>query len=198
MDCTEIDRLVASCVSPERLLHCRSTAIQARWLLNRYPHRGADPEDGYAVGLWHDMAREWLAADLFRYCTLHGIHMEPEEREHPMLLHGAVAASLLPETVPQASEEWMAAVRWHTLGSRDMGVLGAALYIADYLEPSRTHLTREERERLLESSSLEAICLQVLGRHAAHLGAKSMPVAGTTRSLGEFLRGGGRFCCAER
>ena len=32
-------------------------------------------------------------------------------------------------------KKWQDAIRWHTLGSVKMGVLGAALYIADYIEP---------------------------------------------------------------
>lgn len=188
MNCTELDQYVATQVSQKRLAHCRSTARQTQSLLNRF---ASDmPKDaGWAVGIWHDVARQWSDGDLLAYCIKHRIDMEHEEQECPMLLHGAVAAHLLPcDHTP-----WKVAIRWHTIGSERMGVLGAALYIADYLEPLRTHLTREERLYILGLDSLERMCLAIIDTHRGYLARKGKRMARSTEWLEQFLQLGRRF-----
>lgn len=55
--------------------------------------------------------------------------------------HGPAAATLLRrEGVNDA--ELLQAIRWHTLGSRKFGLLGKALYAADFLEPNRSERRR--------------------------------------------------------
>lgn len=191
MDYTEIERYVASRVSARRLVHCRCTAVQTQWLIERYAYTAADIQAALCIGLWHDIARQWGAQELLNYCLEHGIALEHEEEKQPMLLHGAVAASLLGEHVPQATQAWKAAIRWHTLGSTAMGRLGAALYIADYLEPSRTHLTLTQREMLLEHPSLEAICLAIIERKEEYLQSKGISLAHSSLQLRDYLRNGG-------
>ena len=193
MDYTTIDALISSTLSPKRLIHSKSTAQQARDLLVRFSKDPHEIDAGFAVGLWHDFAREWSDDALLSYCLGHKLSMEPEELAHPMLLHGLVASCLLSDQVAGVEPSWNLAVRWHTLGSRFMGTLGAALYIADYLEPTRSHLSPGERTRLLESGSLEAMCLLIVINHECHLGEKGIPMARSTVGLKEFLLNGGRF-----
>ena len=147
----------------------------------------------FAVGLWHDFAREWSDDALLSYCLSHKLAMEPEELAQPMLLHGLAASCLLSDRVPETKSSWMLAVRWHTLGSRDMGTLGAALYIADYLEPMRTHLDLEERTAILTMPSLEAMCLQIIINQEGFLSGKGLTTARSTADLKEFLLTGGCF-----
>ncbi len=59
--------------------------------------------------------------------------------------HGPAAAILLRrEGLDDA--ELLRAVRWHTLGSRKFGLLGKALYAADFLEPGRPARSRWRAE----------------------------------------------------
>ncbi|PKL12329.1 MAG: hypothetical protein CVV52_10530 [Spirochaetae bacterium HGW-Spirochaetae-8] len=193
MDYTPIETLVSSTLSPKRLIHSRSTAQQTRDLLVRFSKDTVEIDAGFAVGLWHDIAREWSDDALLSYCLSHKLPMEPEELARPMLLHGLVASCMLSYLMGETEPSWNLAVRWHTLGSRLMGTLGAALYIADYLEPTRSHLSPGERDHLLESESLEAMCLSIVINHEHHLDAKGMTLARSTIGLKEFLLAGGRF-----
>jgi HD superfamily phosphohydrolase YqeK len=193
MDYTPIEVIVNSTLSPKRLRHSKSTAAQARELMTRFSTDPHEIDSAFAVGLWHDMAREWSDDALLSYCLYHKLAMEPEELAQPMLLHGLVASALLPDTMAESSPSWNLAVRWHTLGSRTMGILGAVLYIADFLEPTRTHLDAGERKALLESHTLEEMCIRILCNQDCFLRGKGIPTAHTTSSLMEFLLAGGRF-----
>jgi predicted HD superfamily hydrolase involved in NAD metabolism len=193
MDYISIEAIISSTLSQKRVLHSRSTAQQAKEVIARFFPDTEDSQAAFTVGLWHDRAREWDEDALLSYCLSHKLSMEPEELDQPMLLHGLVASSLLLGEIPDAKPSWLLAVRWHTLGSSTMGVLGAAVYIADYLEPLRTHLDQMERIRLLQSDSLETMCLRIIIDQEYYFGKKCIPIARSTMGLKKFLLAGGRF-----
>lgn len=190
---THIDQYVVTHTSARRYAHCVSTAKETGMLLERYAPSYQDPVGTHVIGVWHDVAREWSDEDLLLYCLKHAIPMELEEQRFPMLLHGAVAADLLSHRYPDVPMSWKSAIRWHTIGSCDMGVLGAALFAADYMEPLRRHLVPGEREMLLESRSLEDLCRTIVDKHLRHLLEKGKTSALSTRRLETFLAEGGRF-----
>ena len=192
MDYIELDQYVSKHVCEKRLAHCRSTALQAEELLTRF-EPSLEGTAGRVAGLWHDVAREWTEPQLLDYCLSNSVHMEPEEMRHPMLLHGAVGAHLLLSFVPGTKDSLCTAIRWHTLGSPDMGFLGAVLFVADYLEPLRTYLDEDTRKALLDKDSLEEICLEVAQLQLLHIRQGGKPPAGSTLALAEFLQKGGSF-----
>lgn len=191
MNCIKLEQYIANHVSKNRTAHLYSTAQQTQSLVARYIPT-ITPQTGYVVGLWHDATREWKTSDLLDFSLLHNIAMEAEEREYPLLLHGPVAAYLLPQlvAVPLACQT---AIRWHTLGSPAMGALGAALYIADYIEPLRSYLNQNQRDAFLAFDSLEEICLAIVLQHQKYLDQRGMILASSTKTLLEFLLNGEAF-----
>ena len=193
MDCIEIERQVASQVTLQRFNHCKSTAMQALELLKRYQAPFSLKPGALVAGLWHDIAREWPDEDLLSFSLSHALSAQTIEIDQPMLLHGAVAAALLPSFYLQANKETLLAIRWHTLGSPDMGLLGAVLYISDYLEPLRTHITPAERADLLKKPSIAQLCLSVAQKHLSHIRERDKTPAESTISLIAYLEDGGQF-----
>lgn len=193
MDSTKIEHYVVTHTSSRRYAHCLSTAKETQELLRLYAPSFSDDEGAYITGLWHDVAREWSDIELFQYCLKHAVTMEDEEYLHPMLLHGPVAAHLLSFRYAQVPDIWKTAIRWHTIGSKTMGVLGAALFVADYMEPLRSHIQPEERTSLLQSETLEQLCACVVQRHLSHLEKRGKASALSTRELATFLGSGGVF-----
>ena len=193
MDFTEIKQYVFTHTSARRYAHCLSTAKETQRLMQRYASQCYDPDSAYMVGLWHDVTRDWSDENLLLYCIKHNIAMEAEEYRHPMLLHGAVAAHVLTHYRTNVPECWTLAIRWHTIGSVTMGILGAALFVADYLEPLRTHLAPGEYQTLWCNDTLEEICLAVVQKHLAHLQERGKSSAGTTIELATYLGEGGVF-----
>mgnify|MGYP001107947620 CR=1 FL=1 len=193
MDYTHIEEYVASQVSKRRYNHCISTASEAQMLLERYKPYLELSDDAYLAGLWHDSCREWQDVALLAYCDQHELAFSCLERRFPMLLHGLVASETIRAYVPQVSTAVCLAIRWHTLGSKDMGVLGAAIYAADYMEPLRAHLGKGEREELLCSDTLESLCLAIITRHLDHVSRRDKKPAESTLDLADFLVKGGQF-----
>ncbi len=189
MSCTEVEQYVKSKVKPKRFLHCVSVAETAVYLNSRFTV-GLDKDDCYKCGMFHDVARNWEAGDLLLYTKEHSIQLEKEEVHHPLLLHAPVGANIVKEL---GFESYEKAIRWHTLGSKDMGKLGLIIYLADYLEPRRGFLTDSQRVAYNKMESLEIICLNVLKQMKHHFKDNAFSFATSTQTLYDYLKEGGTF-----
>lgn len=189
MSCTEVEQYIKERVNQKRYLHCISVAETAVYLNSRFGG-GLDRDDCYKCGLLHDIARNWGSGDLLLYTKKHHIKLEKEEVHHPLLLHAPVGASLVKE---MGFESYETAIRWHTLGSKDMGRLGLIIYLADYLEPRRTFLTDSQRVAYNKMESLEMICLNVLKQMKHHFKDNALSFATSTKTLYDYLKDGGTF-----
>jgi predicted HD superfamily hydrolase involved in NAD metabolism len=191
----EIIAKLRQTLSKERLEHCIGTSEYALFLANRYTPKFLEShkEDIMNAALFHDMCREWKESSLVEFISLHSIEVEEEEINYPVLLHAPVAAYKMNESELLNKEYMKRAVRWHTLGSKEMGILGALLYCSDYMEPKRPYLREEKREKLLHSTSLEELTLWVINTHMEHMKESNRKVATSTHTLLGYLKEGGIF-----
>jgi len=187
---TVLERDVRSLMSERRFLHSLGTAQTCVDLCERY-HENLEADECYRCGLLHDIAREWPDAKLQEYAREHHLSLESEEKLIPMLLHGPVAADILAHK--GYDHTLCIAVRYHTLGSPAMGRLGLILFIADYIEPGRTHLSGGQRDLLLEKGSLEEVCCSLLSMQDAYFESKGKHPAFSSLSLKRFIEEGGRL-----
>lgn len=94
----------------------------------------------------------------------------------PALLHGPAAARKL-AAEGENDTALLLAVRYHTLGHRDLDDLGRALYLADFLEPGRDFAVEWRgvlRERMPEER--QAVLREVVNARVAHLERRGLPV----------------------
>lgn len=190
MDYTSLCKVVSSMEKESRYIHSEGVAYVASTLLDRFIN---DPVPGLYTGIFHDAYRYMDGPELLKISEEGGVDISPEERANPMLLHGAVAALRFPSVAGECPSSWLTAIRHHTLGSVDMGIIGAALYIADYTEPGRKHITNEERTRIYTKRTLEEMVLAILYREKQYAEEISRPMAGRSIALAAFLEEGGRF-----
>ena len=118
-----------ACVGDKRRAHiARVTALLDDWARALKLPR-TDRIDWHDAGRLHDALRDAPESVLRSLAgDLPGFTLE--------MLHGPAAAERLiadGETRPQLLD----AIRYHTVGSPAWGMLGRALYMADYLEPGR-------------------------------------------------------------
>ncbi len=192
MDYTELINKIKSLLSEKRYNHSYSTALQTKVLTNRfYPSCNANYP--YIVGLYHDIARSWSDEKLLEYVKTNSLKAETEELEHPQLLHALVAADMITKEDKTVSNEVVKAIRWHSLGSVEMGKLGAILYVSDYLEPLRQHLSESKRASLLKTETLEKLVLAVIEQSQLYLAKNNLTTAKSTLKLKEYLLNGGVF-----
>ena len=107
-----------------------------------------------AAGYLHDALRDAEPSDLRPWVpNAEGL---PDE-----LLHGLAAAEHL-RSEGVEDDELLSAIAYHTVGDEAFGVLGRALYAADFLDPGRTFLTELRADmRAREGSELDAIVREV-------------------------------------
>jgi len=171
-----------STLSPERLIHSIHTAALCRELAHRF---GLDPQKGYWIGLLHDAARELPPDELVKRTLSMGIQPDPVERENPVLLHGLVSAEIARFRFGIEEDELLEAIRHHTLGKPGLGPYGKVLYVADYIEPSRTFVDEAFRSRVL-SLPLDEMLLEILEAERKH----RKNLAPITQEMYDELKGG--------
>ena len=92
-----------------------------------------------AAALLHDVTKELSVQEQTVLCHAYGIPVGEEDLLAPKTLHARTAAAQIPVEYPAfADPVVISAVRWHTTGHADMTLTEDLLYLADYIDASRT------------------------------------------------------------
>ena len=128
---------IRSSMSEKRFRHTAEVEQMAIRLGELYaPHkipmlRGA--------ALLHDLTKEYRKDHHLMICAQKNIPLTKEDVHAPKTLHARTAEALIPDRFPAfASEELLSCVRWHTTGRRGMTLCEKLIYLADYIDLSRT------------------------------------------------------------
>ena len=135
---------VYAMLKPSRIPHVAGCEKAAAALAERW---GVDPDTAAEAAILHDMTKRLSAQEQYAFCREQGIELDGCERQSPQLLHartGAREARLL----FGASDEICEAIRWHTTGKPDMGLLEKILYLADVIEENRSYQGVDELRKL--------------------------------------------------
>ena len=128
---------VASGMSQKRFRHTAEVEKMAAYLGGLYA-----PEKVTllrAAALLHDVTKEYSTDMHLKICAERDIELERDALYAPKTLHARTAAALIPERYPQfADGEIISCVRWHTTGRAGMTLTEKLIYLADYIDMSRT------------------------------------------------------------
>lgn len=149
-------------VSPERRAHVeRVSELMGDWAAER----SLDEETAgrwRAAGLLHDVLRDADPEEL-------RCRVPPGLADLPgLVLHGPAGAERLRlEGVDDGA--FLRAVAYHTLGHPDFGVLGRALYAADFLEPGRAFRDGWRAElRARARGALDPVVREIVAARITH------------------------------
>ncbi|MFI5280519.1 MAG: HD domain-containing protein [Gemmatimonadales bacterium] len=106
-------------------------------------------------------------------------HVGEDARLPPKVWHGPAAAALAARD-GETDEGVLSAVRWHTLGWRGWDEVGKALYLADYLEPGRTHDADRSALAGRVPHEFDAVLREVAARRMGWLLKSGRPIARQT------------------
>ncbi len=190
VDYTELEQFVKNRLPEKRYIHSLGVVEMSIALADRF---GLSVSDSASIGIFHDAYRYDCDETTPQFCRLHGLEVFPEEEKDPMLLHGALAAIHFDEVNGDVPDFWKVAVRHHTLGHKEMGRYGAVLYISDYAEKGRKHLSEAERELILSQSSLEKMVMLIMDMQRSYFVRKGIKEADVSIKLYTFLSEGGVF-----
>ena len=92
-----------------------------------------------AAALLHDITKRLDLEKQLQYFAKFDIIIGKFDMMSPKTFHARTAAALIPQDFPDfADPEVISGVRWHTTGHCDMTVFEAIVYLADYIEETRT------------------------------------------------------------
>lgn len=133
----ELRAEVADSMSPKRFRHTvaveamieRLCALFCPELTNRLR----------AAALLHDVTKELNTEAQIALCKELGLTVTEIDRASPKTLHARTAAASIPVRYPAFDDPIIvSAVRWHTTGHRGMTLPEKLLYLADYIDDSRS------------------------------------------------------------
>lgn len=136
-DLENLRERVTADMSPKRARHTLAVEQMAARLAALYC---PDKEPVLRVAaLLHDVTKEWPTERHVQFLAEHNISVTPLDVAAPKTLHARTAALLIPEQYAEyASDEVISAVRWHTTGREGMTLPEQIIYLADYIDDSRT------------------------------------------------------------
>ena len=92
-----------------------------------------------AAALLHDITKEYSTEQHRAVCTEYDIEVSELTASAPKTFHAITAAALIPKLYPDfADAEIIDCVRWHTTARANMSILEAIVYLADYIDMSRS------------------------------------------------------------
>jgi predicted HD superfamily hydrolase involved in NAD metabolism len=136
LDIPRYKALLRERLPEKRLLHTLSVAQQAL-LIGQVA--GLDPAELETAGLLHDICRTLDNTAMLQRAMEYEIPLNDFTIDHPMLLHGPVAAEYCRRALGVENDAIYQAIYWHTTGCPHLGRLGQALYMADFSEPLRSY-----------------------------------------------------------
>ena len=156
-------RQVSDGMSERRFVHTAEVEKMAAYLGSIY-----EPDKIpllRAAALLHDVTKEYPQETQIELCREYGVELEADAYFAPKTLHARTAAAIIPEKFPDfADAEIISCVRYHTTGRADMTLSEKLIYLADYIDMSRTfedcvklrnYFLGAEPEKLSESERLE-------------------------------------------
>lgn len=154
----QIKEYIKEDLKRKRYEHVRRVARLSKKLAMHY---GVDPEKAVIAGLAHDIARLWPEQKLLNYIDEKQYEITPLEKKHPFMLHGLAAGLFLQSHWDIQDQDIFNAVRFHTTGRKGMSPLEKIIFLADYLEPGRKHIS-SELKNLWKTEELDDILLIIL------------------------------------
>lgn len=130
-------RIRTSGLTPRRLGHVLAVRDMVARLAELYC-----PEDSLwlqAAALLHDITKELSLEEQIALCERYHLPRTRGDSLAPKCFHAVTAAALIPDEYPAyADPRVVAAVRWHTTGRAGMTLGEKLVYLADYIDESRS------------------------------------------------------------
>ena len=160
--------------TPHRFEHTLGVALTAAMLGRIY---GADPEKCEVAGLLHDCAKCYSDQELIILCGNNSIHLSEAVFRSPQLLHSIYGPFEAKDRYHIEDPEILDAIRYHTTGKPEMGMLSQIIFVSDYIEPHRDqalHLNELRREAFTD---LDRCTYRILDDTISYLTNKGTEVA---------------------
>ena len=161
-------------------LRCANCAVELAELYK------ADQDKAWLAGLTHDVSRGQDQNIIKEWALLDKGFLTDYEKKYFNVLHSYASAWYLRNELKVDDDAILNAVRFHTTGSPCMDDLAKVVFVADYLEPGREHMKKQDLDLLL-TLPLDRLVLTVLEATRHYLDKENIPLAPESRELYQKL-----------
>lgn len=147
MDIESMREKLKKILNPARYDHSIGVQYTAENLAKIH---GADIQKASIAGLLHDCAKHIPADKAIKMCNDLSISLSEADMYSTALLHAPLGAELIKSEFGVYDEEISSAIKYHTVGRKNMTTLEKIIYLADMIEPSRSFSGVEDMRTLAE------------------------------------------------
>lgn len=169
LELSELRCVALSMLSPKRVPHVLGTEETAAKLAVRW---GVDEDTARRAALLHDCTKLFFREQHLALCRQYNREVDAVELQEEQLLHAKTGA-IIAQKVFGAGDDIYQAILYHTTGKANMTTLQKIIYLADYIEPTRS---------FCDLTALRALAMEDLD--AAMLTAFTMAVDNLERKGG--------------
>lgn len=131
---------VASVLSAKRMKHVLAVEDMAYRLGVLYFHDEESLLLLRSAALLHDVTKELSDEEQLAILESHSVKPLPEDLASMPTIHALTAALVIPERFPEfADQRVIDAVRYHTTGREGMSTFEKLIFLADYIDDTRTY-----------------------------------------------------------
>lgn len=178
----EIKDKLKNCLTDERYVHSIGVMEKAMELAGRF---ALDIEKAQVAGLLHDCAKCLSKDELLKYNS----YFQECEELSAKTWHAPVGSIIAKRDYGVDDDEILSAIRWHTIGKKDMTDFEKIIFIADKIETR----TRDEKYRikiekaLNKTNSLDNALLKSFKLTIKSLLKRKLPICYQTIDVYNYL-----------
>lgn len=173
-----------SMLKDTRVRHVAGCEYEAVKLARRW---GANEDDAREAGILHDVTKKLNLEAQLILCNKYDIITDAAEAADAKLLHSKTGAALARDMF-SVSDSVYDAIYWHTTGRAGMSLLEKVIYLADYIEPTRSFDGLDELRRCAYED-LDAAVLLGLEMSLVDLGERNIKPHARTQEAIDWMRG---------
>ena len=181
----KIKKQLSRALDDKRYEHTLGVAYTAAALAMRYD---LDIKKAEIAGLLHDCAKCMDNEKKVSICEKHNIEITDAEKKNLFLLHAKVGSYVAQKKYHIDDPDILNAIKYHTTGRPGMSLLEKIVYIADYIEPGRTHASNLNEVRRLAFQDLDKALVVILNDILAHLKGTKKEIDPMTQQSYDYYR----------
>lgn len=170
-----------------RYIHSIGVAYTSSCLAMRY---GYDENKALITGILHDIAKCLDYDDLIYKCKKAKLDISDNEIKNPELLHSKYGSILVKELFNIEDEDIINSIYYHTTGRANMSLLEKIVFVADYIEPSRSSLKQMDKIRELAFTNIDDAIVLICKNTIDYLNSKSKDIDQITIDTYNFYKKG--------
>lgn len=184
MNISEIDEILKIDLDSHRYEHSKGVMYTACCLAMAHNY---DVDKAKLAGLLHDCAKCISHDEKISLCKQNDVLINEAEFKNPGLLHAKAGAIVARDKFHVLDNEILHSITVHTTGAPDMSTLDKIIYIADYIEPTRTNqLPRLDYIRNIAFKDLDLCVSEILYDSLNYLNSKGWVIDPMTQITYDF------------